>query len=169
MIKIIALPLLLIVLNFNAQKDFITKYDLKTFVSNNYELIENINSKKKKDRIKLYMKLFQHRKKQNNGIMANSKFNKDMRLELKEKMSDNENFIKIRNRARISIVINITALIGVVAILYNNTDPLVGILAAFITLSSAVLVSIIPIITTSKLNAQLLKDYLLSISSADTN
>ena len=42
--KIIALPLLLLVLNFNAQKDFITKYDLKTFVSNNYELIENINS-----------------------------------------------------------------------------------------------------------------------------
>ena len=66
MIKIIALPLLLIVLNFNAQKDFITKYDLKTFVSNNYELIENINSKKKKD--SLYM-LFQHRKKQNNGII----------------------------------------------------------------------------------------------------
>ena len=115
------------------------------------------------------MKLFQHRKKQNNGIMVNSQFNKDMRLELKEKMSDNENFIKIRNRVRISIVINITALIGVVAILYNNTDPLVGILAAFITLSSAVLVSIIPLITTSKLNAQLLKDYLLSISSADTN
>ena len=56
--KIIALPLLLLVLNFNAQKDFITKYDLKTFVSNNYELIENINSEKKKDRIKLYMKLW---------------------------------------------------------------------------------------------------------------
>ena len=48
------------------------------------------------------MKLFQHRKKQNNGIMANSQFNKDMRLELKEKMSDNENFIKIRNRVKIS-------------------------------------------------------------------
>ena len=39
--KIISLPILLLVLNFNAQKDFITKYDLKTFVSNNYELIEN--------------------------------------------------------------------------------------------------------------------------------
>ena len=44
--KIISLPLLLLVLNFNAQKDFITKYDLKTFVSNNYELIENFNPKK---------------------------------------------------------------------------------------------------------------------------
>ena len=43
--KIIALPLFLLALNFNAQKDLITKYDLKTFVSNNYELIENINPK----------------------------------------------------------------------------------------------------------------------------
>ena len=61
--KIIALPLLLLVLNFNAQKDFIIKYDLKTFASNNYELIENFNPKKNNERIKFRKLLSQHIKK----------------------------------------------------------------------------------------------------------
>ena len=70
--KIIAPSLILLVLNFNAQKDFITKYDLKTYVSNNYELIENINPKKINDRIKFKKKLSQHIKK---------------KMELKEEMN----------------------------------------------------------------------------------
>ena len=42
--KIIVLPFFLLILNFNAQKDFVTKYNVKDFVSNNIELIENCES-----------------------------------------------------------------------------------------------------------------------------
>tara|TARA_Y100000389_G_C17269348_1_gene417128 strand:- start:146 stop:298 length:153 start_codon:yes stop_codon:yes gene_type:complete len=42
------------------KKIFITKYNIKVFVSNNIELIENLNPEKIKDRRKFEKKLLQH-------------------------------------------------------------------------------------------------------------
>jgi len=82
--KILALPILLLVLNFNAQKDFVNKYNIKDFVSNNIELIENFNPEKNKDRRKFEMKLLQHRLK-NSGIIANYLFEIRLKGELKKR------------------------------------------------------------------------------------
>ena len=164
--KIIALPSLLLVLNFNAQKDFITKYDLKTFVSNNYELIENINPKKIKDIIKLNKKLFQHTLK-NNGIIANYLFKPRLRYEFKKTMSDNKNFIKNRNRAIISLVVFACG-ISTIAV-WGDNDQFATVLAAIIILPPTLVIALIPQIGILKIRAQLLKDYLLSIGSANKN
>jgi hypothetical protein len=164
--KIIALPLFLLALNFNAQKDFITKYDLKTFVSNNYELIENINPKKINDRIKFKKKLSQHIKK-NNGIKARNEFPKGLALELKNNMSDNKNYIKLKIKYIISLGINISAVTGI--LVFASIDPYVGIIAAVIISPPALVLSLIPLIGVSKNRTQLHKDYFLSISSANTN
>ena len=163
--KIIALPLLLLVLNFNAQKDFITKYDLKTFVSNNYELIENFNPKKNNERIKFKKILSQHIKK-NYGIKANlNDFPKGLGKEFKKTMSDNENYIKLRNRAIIGLGINIIGLISVLAI----EDPYVALFYVFFIYPCVAVLSLITLIGAPKIKAQLNKDYFLSISSANTN
>ena len=167
--KIIALPILLLVLNFNAQKDFITKYDLKTFVSNNYEQIENFNPKnirERKEFIKIiptylyfsrYHKLF---------------FKYGMDLELKEKMSGNKNYIKFRNRNIITkgVIFIAIASSAVAFRLGHLENSLFGFLVSFLFIyPSAIVLAIIPQIGISKIKAQLLKDYLLSISSANTN
>ena len=165
--KIIALPLLLLVLNFNAQKDFIIKYDLKTFASNNYELIENFNPKKNNERIKFRKLLSQHIKK-NYGIKANlNEFPKGLGKELKKTMSDNENYIKLRNRAIINIGIIITG-ISTIAV-WADGDPFATIIAAIIILPPTLVLSSITLIGVPKIKAQLNKDYFLSISSANTN
>ena len=164
--KIISLPLLLLVLNFNAQKDFITKYDLKTFVSNNYELIENFNPKKIKDRREFKMKLLQHRLK-NNGIIENYLFKSRLGNELKNKMSENKNYIKSKNRALISGGISTIAVTGI--LVFFTIDPYVGVIAAVILSPPALVLSLIPLIGVKKIIAQLHKDYFLSISPANTN
>ena len=163
--SLITFSSLLILLNFNAQKDFITKYDLKTFVSNNYELIENFNPKKNNERIKFKKILSQHIKK-NYGIKANlNEFPKELGKEFKKTMRDNENYIKLRNRAIIGLVINFTGLISVLAV----EDPSVAVFALFIVYPFVAVLSLTTLIGTSKIKAQLHKDYFLSISSANTN
>jgi len=163
--SLITFSSLLILLNFNAQKDFITKYDLKTFVSNNYELIENFNPKKNNERIKFKKILSQHIKK-NYGIKANlNDFPKGLGKEFKKTMSDNENYIKLRNRAIIGLGINIIGLISVLAI----EDPYVALFYVFFIYPCVAVLSLITLIGAPKIKAQLNKDYFLSISSANTN
>ena len=165
--KIIALPLLLLVLNFNAQKDFVNKYNIKDFVSNNSELIENLNPENNKDRRKFEMKLLQHRLK-NSGIIANYFFEIRLKGELKKKMSDNKNFIKIRNRNMISNGVILIATLGSLGLTIQ--DPLVGFFVSILFIyPSAIVLAIIPQIGARKIRAHLLKDYFLSISSANTN
>ena len=165
--KIIALPLLLLVLNFNAQKDFVIKYNIKDFLSNNIELIENLNPEKIKDRREFEMKLLQHRLK-NSGIIANYFFEFHLKGELKKKMSDNKNFIKIRNRNMISNGVLSIATLGSLGLTIQ--DPFVGFLISVIfVLPSAIVLAILPQIGSRKIRAQLLKDYFLSIGSANTN
>ena len=168
--KIIALPLFLLALNFNAQKDFITKYDLKTFVSNNYELIENFNPKHIRERLKFqkiiptYLKI----SKWNESFF----FNNGIDLELKEKMSDNKNYINFRNRTLISKgVIFIAIASSAVAFRIGHLEnSLFGFLVSILFIyPSAIVLAIIPQIGISKIKAQLLKDYLLSIISTNTN
>ena len=163
--NIIALPLLLLVLNFSAQKDFITKYDLKTFVSNNYELIENFNPKHVRERLKFQKIIPTYLKISGMRTLFNRE---DIDLELKEKMSDNKNYINFRYRTLISkgvILITTLSSLGL-----TIQDPLVGFLVSVIFIYPiATVLAIIPQIGISKIKAQLLKDYLLSISSSNTN
>ena len=49
--KLISLPFILLILNFNAQNDG-DIYNIKSYVSDNIELIKNTNPEKVKDRIK---------------------------------------------------------------------------------------------------------------------
>ena len=164
--KIIALPLFLLLLNFNAQENFINKYDLKTFVSNNYELIENFNPKKNKERIKFNKKLSQH-------IIKNNE-NKEI-LEFRQRLGfeliNNSNYqsflIKFRNRVKISLGITITGIIVLGAI--ASTDPYAAIFAMIFILPTVAVLSIIPLIGIDPIRSQLHKDYFLSISSANTN
>ena len=123
--KLIVLPFLFLILNFNAQKDFVNKYDIKNFVRNNIELIENLNHEKFKDRRKFEMKLLQHRI-NNSGIVANYFFEIRLMGELKNKMSDNINFIKIRNRNMISNGVLLIASLGSIGIMLQ--DPFLGLL-----------------------------------------
>ena len=167
--NIIALPLLLLVLNFNAQKDFINKYDLKTFVSNNYELIENFNPKHIRERLKFQKIIPTYLKISGMRTLFNRE---DIDLELKEKMSDNKNYINFRNRTLISkgvifIAIASSAVAFRIGYLENS---LFGFLVSILFIyPSAIVLAIIPQIGISKIKAQLLKDYLLSISSSNTN
>ena len=165
--KIIALPLLLLVLNFNAQKDFVSIYNIKDFVSNNIELIENLNPEKIKDRREFEMKLLQHRLK-NSGIIANYFFEIRLKGELKKYMSDNNNFIKIRNRNMISKGVLLIATLASLGLTIQ--DPFVGFLVSILFIyPSAIVLTIVPQIGTRKIRAQLLKDYFLSISSINPN
>ena len=165
--KIISLPLLLLVLNFNAQKDFITKYDLKTFVSNNYELIENFNPKKNNERIKFRKLLSQHIKKNNGRKAYFFDFQKEFGRDLRNHPNYRSFFSKIRNRAIISLGITITG-ISTVAV-WAEGDPFAFIIASIIILPPTLVIALIPFIGVSKISAQLHKDYFLSISSANTN
>tara|TARA_X000000950_G_scaffold84864_1_gene106762 strand:- start:108 stop:611 length:504 start_codon:yes stop_codon:yes gene_type:complete len=165
--KIISLPLLLLVLNFNAQKDFITKYDLKTFVSNNYELIENFNPKKNNERIKFNKLLSQHIKKNNGKKAYFSDFLTEFPKDLKNHPNWRSYYIKRRDRVIISLLINGIG-ISTIAV-WAEGDLFAFIIAAIIILPPTFVISLIPFIGISKIKAQLHKDYFLSISSANTN
>jgi hypothetical protein len=161
--KLIVLPFLFLILNFNAQKDFVNKYDIKNFVRNNIELIENLNPEKFKDRRKFEMKLLQHRI-NNSGIVANYFFEIRLMGELKNKMSDNINFIKIRNRNMISNGVLLIASLGSIGIMLQ--DPFLGLLFSVVIIYPiAIVLAIIPQIGKGKIRAQLLKDYFLSINT----
>lgn len=161
--KLIVLPFLFLILNFNAQKDFVNKYDIKNFVRNNIELIENLNPEKFKDRRKFEMKLLQHRI-NNSGIVANYFFEIRLMGELKNKMSDNINFIKIRNRNMISNGVLLIASLGSIGIMLQ--DPFLGLLFSVVIIYPiAIVLAIIPLIGKGKIRAQLLKDYFLSINT----
>ena len=161
--KLIVLPFLFLILNFNAQKDFVNKYDIKNFVRNNIELIENLNPEKFKDRRKFEMKLLQHRI-NNSGIVANYFFEIRLMGELKNKMSDNINFIKIRNRNMISNGVLLIASLGSIGIMLQ--DPFLGLLFSVVIIYPiAIVLAIIPQIGKGKIRAQLLKDYFSSINT----
>ena len=161
--KLIVLPFLFLILNFNAQKDFVNKYDIKNFVRNNIELIENLNPEKFKDRRKFEMKLLQHRI-NNSGIVANYFFEIRLMGELKHKMSDNINIIKIRNRKMISNGVLLIASLGSIGIMLQ--DPFLGLLFSVVIIYPiAIVLAIIPQIGKGKIRAQLLKDYFLSINT----
>ena len=57
--KLISLPFILFLLNFNAQNDG-DIYNIKSYVSDNIELIKNTNPEKVKDRIKFNNSLRTH-------------------------------------------------------------------------------------------------------------
>jgi hypothetical protein len=154
--KLIALPFILFILNYNAQKDG-DIYNIISFVSDNIELIKNINPEKVRDRTKFNYLLRTH-------ISRNS-----LNKELKLKMSNNQNYIKFKNRKKIYFG---ALLSGVVSFATVNLilDPLAASIISilFIMPITAVLAAI-PIIGMEKIRVQLLKDYFLSISSANTN
>ena len=154
--KLIALPFILFILNFNAQKDG-DIYNIISFVSDNIELIKNINPEKVRDRTKFNYLLRTH-------ISRNS-----LNKELKLKMSNNQNYVKFKNRKKIYFG---ALLSGVVSFATVNLilDPLAASIISilFIMPITAVLAAI-PIIGMEKIRVQLLKDYFLSISSANTN
>jgi hypothetical protein len=154
--KLIALPFILFILNYNAQKDG-DIYNIISFVSDNIELIKNINPEKVRDRTKFNYLLRTH-------ISRNS-----LNKELKLKMSNNQNYVKFKNRKKIYFG---ALLSGVVSFATVNLilDPLAASIISilFIMPITAVLAAI-PIIGMEKIRVQLLKDYFLSISSANTN
>ena len=154
--KLIVLPFILFILNFNAQKDG-DIYNIISFVSDNIELIKNINPEKVRDRTKFNNLLRTH-------ISRNS-----LNKELKLKMSNNQNYVKFKNRKKIYFG---ALLSGVVSFATVNLilDPLAASIISilFIMPITAVLAAI-PIIGMEKIRVQLLKDYFLSISSANTN
>ena len=165
--KLIALPFILFILNFNAQKDGDT-YNIISFVSDNIELIKNTNPKKIKDRIKFNYLLKTHIK-VNSGLIDTYLFQFRLIKELKLKMSNDQNYIKFKNRKKIYFG---ALLSGVVSFATVNLilDPLAASIISilFIMPITAVLAAI-PIIGMEKIRVQLLKDYFLSISSANTN
>jgi hypothetical protein len=154
--KLIVLPFILFILNFNAQNDG-DIYNIKSFVSDNIELIKNTNPEKVRDRTKFNYLLRTH-------ISRNS-----LNKELKLKMSNNQNYVKFKNRKKIYFG---ALLSGVVSFATVNLilDPLAASIISilFIMPITAVLAAI-PIIGMEKIRVQLLKDYFLSISSANTN
>ena len=88
--NIIALPLILFLLNFNAKKYFVDKYDIKSYVNDNIELIKNTNTEKVKDRIKFNYSLRTHIIR-NSGLIDSYLYQFRINKELKLKMSENEN------------------------------------------------------------------------------
>ena len=109
------------------------------------------------------MKLLQHRI-NNSGIVANYFFEIRLMSELKNKMSDNINFIKIRNRNMISNGVLLIASLGSIGIMLQ--DPFLGLLFSVVIIYPiAIVLAIIPQIGKGKIRAQLLKDYFLSINT----
>jgi hypothetical protein len=161
--KLIALPFILFILNFNAQKDGDT-YNIISFVSDNIELIKNTNPKKIKDIIKFNYLLKTHIK-VNSGLIDTYLFQFRLNKELKLKMSNDQNYIKFKNRMIVSLC---GTLISIVSLAtpksyspYTVTfgEVFVPVMAVFTLISK---------IGLEKVRVQLLKDYFLSISSADT-
>ena len=157
--KLIALPFILFILNFNAQKDGDT-YNIISFVSDNIELIKNTNPKKIIDRIKLNYLLNTHIK-VNSGLIDTYLFKFRLIKELKLKMSNDQNYIKFKNRMIVSLG---GGLISIVSFATMISFDIFFFLPPVVT--SFTLISKIGL---EKIRVQLLKDYFLSINSANTN
>ena len=161
--KLISLPFILLILNFNAQNDG-DIYNIKSFVSDNIELIKNTNPKKIKDRIKFNYLLRNHILR-NSGLIDSYLFQFRLNKELKLKMSNNQNYIKIKNRTIFSSVVLLSGFISSVLIITNSNDALFAVLTTFfIIIPSTAVLSLIPQIGTGKIRAQLLKDYFLLVN-----
>ena len=161
--KLISLPFILLILNFNAQNDG-DIYNIKSFVSDNIELIKNTNPKKVKDRIKFNYLLRNHILR-NSGLIDSYLFQFRLNKELKLKMSNNQNYIKIKNRTIFSSVVLLSGFISSVLIITNSNDALFAVLTTFfIIIPSSAVLSLIPQIGTGKIRAQLLKDYFLLVN-----
>ena len=160
--KLISLPFILLILNFNAQNDG-DIYNIKSFVSDNIELIKNTNPKKIKDRIKFNYLLRNHILR-NSGLIGSYLFQFRLNKELKLKMSNNQNYIKFKNRK----IIYLGALLsGVVssATLSFILDPLaVGLITVFIILPTTAVLSLISIVGIEKNRVSLYKDYFLLVN-----
>ena len=160
--KLISLPFILLILNFNAQND-LDIYNIKSFVSDNIELIKNTNPKKIKDRIKFNNLLSNHILR-NSGLIGSYLFQFRLNKELKLKMSNNQNYIKFKNRK----IIYLGALLsGVVssATLSFILDPLaVGLITVFIILPTTAVLSLISIVGIEKNRVSLYKDYFLLVN-----
>tara|TARA_B110000977_G_scaffold13529_1_gene17073 strand:+ start:239 stop:739 length:501 start_codon:yes stop_codon:yes gene_type:complete len=161
--KLISLPFILLILNFNAQNDG-DIYNIKSFVSDNIELIKNTNPKKVKDRLKFNYLLRNHILR-NSGLIDSYLFQFRLNKELKLKMSNNQNYIKIKNRTIFSSVVLLSGFISSVLIITNSNDALFAVLTTFfIIIPSSAVLSLIPQIGTGKIRAQLLKDYFLLVN-----
>ena len=160
--KLISLPFILLILNFNAQNDG-DIYNIKSFVSDNIELIKTTNPKKVKDRIKFNYLLRNHILR-NSGLIDSYLFQFRLNKELL-KMSNNQNYIKIKNRTIFSSVVLLSGFISSVLIITNSNDALFAVLTTFfIIIPSSAVLSLIPQIGTGKIRAQLLKDYFLLVN-----
>ena len=158
--KLISLPLILLILNFNAQNDG-DIYNIKSYVSDNIELIKNINPEKVKDRIKFNNSLRTHILR-NSGLIDSYLFQFRLNKELKLKMSNNQNYIKIKKRTIFSSVVGTFYIIS--SITAFAIDPWAGSIFFLIITPVSLLLEIIPLIGIGKIRAQLLKDYFLLVN-----
>ena len=121
-------------------------------MSDNIELIKNTNPEKVRDRTKFNYLLRTH-------ISRNS-----LNKELKLKMSNNQNYIKFKNRKKIyfgALLSGVVSFATVSLILDPLSASIISIL--FIMPITAVLAAI-PIIGMDKIRVQLLKDYFLLVN-----
>lgn len=160
--NIIALSLILFLLNFNAQKDFVDKYDIKSYVNDNIKLIKNTNTEKVKDRIKFNYSLSTHIIR-NSGLIDSYLYQFRINKELKLKMSENENHIKLKKKNKF---FGVTLISGFLSSLYflSQDDVIFGIVAFIVILPITALLALFSQRGTSELKAQLLKDYFLLIN-----
>ena len=160
--KLISLPFILLILNFNAQNDG-DIYNIKSFVSDNIELIKNTNPKKIKDRIKFNYLLRNHILR-NSGLIGSYLFQFRLNKELKLKMSNNQNYIKFKNRKIIYLGALLSGVVSSATVSFI-LDPLaVGLITVFIILPTTAVISLISIIGIEKNRVSLYKDYFLLVN-----
>jgi|TARA_B110000902_G_scaffold58190_1_gene68193 uncharacterized membrane protein len=160
--KLISLPFILLILNFNAQNDG-DIYNIKSFVSDNIELIKNTNPKKIKDRIKFNYLLRNHILR-NSGLIGSYLFQFRLNKELKLKMSNNQNYIKFKNRKIIYLGALLSGVVSSATVSFI-LDPLaVGLITVFIILPTTAVLSLISIIGIEKNRVSLYKDYFLLVN-----
>ena len=162
--NLIALPFILFILNFNAQKDG-DIYNIKSFVSDNIELIKNTNPKNKKDRI-IFNYLLETHIRVNSRLIDTYLFQFRLNKELKLKMSNYQNYIKFKNRMIVPLGV---ALIGIVsfAIVIDSTKShpyKANLIGTLIIMPIMAVLYKIHQIGIEKIRVQLLKDYFLSLN-----
>jgi hypothetical protein len=161
---LIVLPFILLILNFNAQKDG-DIYNIISFVSDNIKLIKNTNPKKVKDRIKFNYLLKTHIK-ENSGLIDTYLFQFRLNKELKLKMSNDQNYIKFKNRMIVPLGV---VLIGIVSFAFvidlTKSYPYkASLIGAFIIMPIMAVLTKIYQIGLEKIRVQLLKNYFLSLN-----
>jgi hypothetical protein len=162
--KLMSLPFILLILNFNAQND-VDIYNIKSFVSDNIELIKNTNPEKVKDRIKFNNSLRTHILR-NSGLIDSYLFQFRLNKELKLKMSNNQNYNKIKNRTIFSCGIALSTFVSfaIVNRIFSNDALAMALITVFIIMPITAVLSLIPQIGKGKIRAQLLKDYFLLVN-----